>query len=97
MKTKYRKLQKQLESIPVKTIIKKGKQEAVEQEIKIDGEKGLVLRIGKTGRKVFSYYYTDTDKIRRKHKIGLFDPTGVEGYWLERAVAEAEELRVNFR
>lgn len=88
MKPMYRKLQKQLESIPAMD---------KEQEIKVEGEKGLVLRIGVSGRKIFYYYYTDTDKIRRKHKIGLFDSTGVDGYWLERAAAEAEELRVNFR
>lgn len=43
------------------------------------------------------YYYTDADNKRRKHKLGMFDPTGVDGYWLERAIAEVEELRVNFR
>lgn len=88
MKPKYRKLQDHLESLPAT---------GTEQEIKVEGEKGLVLRIGKTGHKVFYYFYTDTENKRRKHKIGVFDPTGVDGYWLERAAAKVDDLRVNFR
>ena len=88
MANKYKEIQKLIDSIAAT-----GK----EQTIKLDADRGLVMRVGKTGRKVFYYYYKDYDRKWRKYKIGIYDKTGVTGYWLERAIDEADKLRLEFK
>ena len=88
MANKHKEIQKVINSITVT-----GK----EQEIRLDTGRGLVMRVGKTGRMVFYYYYKDYKNKWRKHKIGIYDPTGVKGYWLDRAIDEADKLRLNFK
>lgn len=88
MASKHKKIQKLIDSITTT-----GK----EQTIKLDTSRGLVMRVGKTGNKVFYYYYKDYENKWRKHKIGIYDKTGVKGYWLDRAIDEADKLRLEFK
>lgn len=82
----YQKLQKELLDIPV---------EEKQQQLRIKGIAGLVLKITPANNRIFYLYYKDNEGTHRKYRIDVFDETGIKGINLRQAADKLIQLKAN--